>query len=138
MRIVPKDTRQRALAACKTGQYTQEHVAKIYGVCRKTIVNWLKIERTEQRHEPLPRGHKSEAFTDEEKSHLILIVKANPDLTLEQIREKTGKKCSIQTIHNTLKRIGFLLKKHYGPANKSVRISKNHVVNGKNGRRKLQ
>ncbi|MDR1946274.1 MAG: hypothetical protein LBQ51_03810, partial [Desulfovibrio sp.] len=85
MKITPADTRQRALAA-KTGQYTQELVARMFNVCRKTLVNRLKIERTEQRSAPLPRGHKSEAFSDAEKSHLILIIKANPDLTLQQIR----------------------------------------------------
>lgn len=138
MRITPPDTRQRALAACKTGQYTQAHVAEIFGVCRKTIVNWLKIEKTEQRSAPLPRGHKAEAFTDAEKAQLILIVKANPDLTLEQIRKRTGKDCAIQTIHNTLKRLGFVLKKLYEPASRSVKISRNIVVNGKNGKRKLQ
>jgi transposase len=110
MKITPADTRQRALAACKTGQYTQELVARMFNVCRKTLVNRLKIERTEQRSAPLPRGHKSEAFSDAEKSHLILIIKANPDLTLQQIREKTGKNCSIQTIHTTLKRLGLHLK----------------------------
>lgn len=86
----------------------------------------------------LPRGHRAEAFTGAEKARLILIVKANPDLTLEQIREKTGKDCAIQTIHNTLKRLGFILKKHYEPASKSVKISRSLVVNGKNGRRKPQ
>jgi len=122
MRIVPKELRQRAIKAYKTGRYTQAHLAEVYGVTRKTINNWLKIERTEHRSEALPRGHRRECFTEEEKKHLLLLVKNRPDLTLKQLRVMTGKNCTIQTIHNTLHRLGLFLKKLSKPRNKSVRM----------------
>lgn len=137
MRIISKELRQRALTAYKTGRYTQAHLAEVYGVTRKTIGNWLRIERTEQRVEPLPRGHKRESFSEEEKERLIVLIKQRPDLTLEQIRSIMNQKCTIQTVHNTLRRLGFFLKKLSGPANKSVRTSKRPVLTGLSGRNTL-
>ncbi|MDR2503504.1 MAG: IS630 transposase-related protein [Deltaproteobacteria bacterium] len=123
MRIISKELRQRAISAYKTGCYTQEHLAEVYGVARRTIGNWLRIERMEQRMEPLPRGHRRESFSPAEKELLILLMKKQPDMTLEQIRDSMMKTCSIQTVHNTLRRLGFFLKKIPAPVNKQVRIS---------------
>jgi transposase len=133
MRILPKEFRQRAIKAYKTGRYTQAHLAEVYGVTRKTINNWLKIERTEQRYESLPRGHRRESFTEEEKKRLILLVEERPDLTLEQLRAMVGKDCTIQTVHNTLRRLGIFLKKLSGPLSKHVRMLKKHEMNGRYG-----
>jgi transposase len=112
MRIIIKEIRQRAIAAYKTGRFTQAHLAEVYGVTRKTVSNWLRIERTEHRVEPLPRGHKRESFSAEEKERLILLIKQRPDITLYQIREAMGNKCTIPTVHNTLRRLGLFLKKN--------------------------
>ena len=111
MRISSKEFRDRAIEAYKSGCYTQALIAEVFGVTRKTISNWLRIERTEQRTEPLPRGHKRESFTDEEKDRLIQLVKEKPDLTLVQLRTLIGKNCSIKTVHNTLRRLNLYLKK---------------------------
>jgi Transposase and inactivated derivatives len=137
MRIITKELRQRALSAYKTGRYTQAHLAEVYGVTRKTISNWLRIERAEQRVEPLPRGHRRESFSGEEKERLVLLVKQRPDMTLEQLRDSMGKDCTIQTVHNTLRRLGFFLKKLSAPVNKSVRISKKRANPGLSGERAL-
>lgn len=112
MGYIKKEVRQRALAAYKSGDYTQAHLAKVYGVTRKTINNWVRIERTEQRDAPLPKGHRRESFTAEEKQRLLLLVQEKPDLTLEQIRARMGKDCTLATVHNTLRRLGVFLKKN--------------------------
>ena len=112
MRILCKELRQRAIKAYKTGQYTQAHLAEVYGVSRKTINNWVRIERTEHRCESLPRGHRRESFTDEEKKRLTQLVKENPGMTLEQLRATMNKNCTIQTVHNTLRRLDYFLKKN--------------------------
>ena len=133
MSILPKELRQRAIAAYKTGRYTQLHLAEVYGVTRKTIINWLRIERTEHRSEPLPRGHRRESFTDEEKERLMQLVKERPDLTLEQLRAMVGASCTIQTVHNTLRRLGFFLKKLSSPGNKNGRMLERREQNGRYG-----
>ena len=137
MSIIPKELRQRAIAAYKTGRYTQLHLAEVYGVTRKTISNWLRIERTEHRSEPLPRGHRRESFTDEEKKRLMLFVKERPDLTLEQLLVMVGKDCTIQTVHNTLRRLGFFLKKLSRPGNRRARMLKKREQSGRYGNKAL-
>lgn len=126
MRKITPELRQRALEAYKTERYTQAHLADIFGVTRKTINNWVRIERTESRNVPLPKGHRKQSFSEEDKRRLVLLVSERPDLTLEQLRELMGKKCTLPTVHNTLQRLGFFLKKLLGPANKAVRTSKKH------------
>jgi hypothetical protein len=39
-------------------------------------------------------------------------VDKRPDATLEEIREKLGVACTIITIHNTLRRLGYRFKKN--------------------------
>jgi transposase len=114
------------LAAYKTGRHTQSHLADIFGVTRKTINNWVRIERTESRGTPLPKGHRRQSFSEQDKQRLALLVTERPDLTLKQLRELMGKDCTLPTVHNTLQRLGFFLKKLSGPANKTARISKKH------------
>jgi len=43
---------------------------------------------------------------------LSRLVQEQPDATLEQLRERLGVGCSIVTIHNTLKRLGYRVKKN--------------------------
>jgi transposase len=133
MRIIHKELRLRALKAYSTGRYTQSHLAEVYGVTRKTISNWLRIERTEGRVEPLPKGHRRESFTDEEKVLMVELIKAKPDLTLEQIRSLLDKDCTLPTVHNALRRLGCILKKLSGPASKGGKTSSKRVVPGRDG-----
>ena len=125
-KITP-ELRQCALEAYKTGRYTQAHLADIFRVTRKTINNWVRIERAESRHAPLPKGHRRQFFSEEDKQKLVLLVSERPDFTLEQLRESMGKDCTLPTIHNTLQRLGFFLKKLSGPANKAVRTLQKHA-----------
>lgn len=124
---ITKELRQRALAAYATGRHTQSHLADIFGVTRKTINNWVRIERTESRNAPLPKGHRRQSFSEDDKRKLVLLVSERPDLTLEQLRNMMGKECTLPTMHNTLQGLGFFLKKLYGPTNKAVRILKKHA-----------
>ena len=133
MRIIHKELRQRALKAYKTGRYTQAHLAEVYGVTRKTISNWLRIERTESRVEPLPKGHRRECFTEEEKIRVVALVREKPDITLEQIRTVMNKDCTLPTVHNTLRRLGYVLKKLSEPANKNRKMSKKRIMTGQYG-----
>lgn len=127
MKKITSELRQRALEVYKTGRYTQLQIADIFGVTRKTINNWVRIQRTESRNTPLPKGHRRQSFSEEEKQRLVLLVTEKPDLTLEQLRALMGKDCTLPTVHNTLQRLGFFLKKLCGPANKTVRTLKQPV-----------
>ena len=52
------------------------------------------------------RGRKPK-FTAADEQRLRELVEEQPDATLEELRERTGVACSLTTIFNTLKRLGF-------------------------------
>jgi transposase len=66
-----------------------------------------------------------------------LLAKKN-DLTLKELRQATGLKCSLQAINVVLAKMGLTYKKrHSAPASKTVQTSHGHVVAGRNSRRAL-
>ncbi|MEI9998845.1 MAG: hypothetical protein WDO13_06600 [Verrucomicrobiota bacterium] len=55
---------------------------------------------------------KPRSLAPEQVNRLERFVDAHPDATLEQMREKLGAACTIITIHNTLRRLGYRFKKN--------------------------
>ena len=110
MKIAGKDFRRRAVAACQSGEFTREEVAKMFGYTTITIGNWMRTFKKEGRITPLPRGHRAPAFTVGEQQQLRELVRKQPDMTLEEIRTHFGKTCSLPTVSNTLARLGLTLK----------------------------
>jgi len=111
MAIASKELRVKAVDAYKTGKFTQKQLADAYGVHYKTIQNWLKADARGEDQTPKPRGHRPRIFTESEEKELILILNDNPSITLEDIKLKFNKTCSISVIHRTLQRLGFTYKK---------------------------
>ena len=110
MKIAGKDFRRRAVAACQSGEFTREEVAKMFGYTTITIGNWMRTFKKEGRITSLPRGHRAPAFTTGEQQQLRELVWKQPDMTLKAIRTHFGKNCSLPTVSNTLARLGFTLK----------------------------
>jgi len=112
MGIASVDVRARAIAAYEAGNGTQADIAKFYRVDISTFQRWLQRYRATGRASPLPRGHNPPALKQGQMLDLSKLVQDTPDMTLEQLRECLGVTCSIVTIHNTLKRLGFRYKKN--------------------------
>jgi transposase len=51
-------------------------------------------------------------FDSEQINRLTQFVDRHPDATLEQMHEKMGATCTMVTIHNTLRRLGYRYKKN--------------------------
>ena len=111
MGIATADVRVRAIAAYEAGKGSQAEIAKFYGVNISTFQRWLQRYRQTGRAAPLPRGHNPPALDETQTLALSRLVQEQPDATLEQLRERLGVGCSIVTIHNTLKRLGYRVKK---------------------------
>jgi transposase len=111
MGIATAEVRARAIAAYKTGNYTQADIAKAYGVNIVTFQRWLQRYRETGRASPLPRGHNPAAVDEEQMVRLKALVKETPDATLEELREQLGVTCSIVAIHNALQRADYRFKK---------------------------
>ena len=120
MSIASAEVRERAIGAYRSGKGTQEQVAEMFGVCARTFERWWQAYRREGRVAPLPRGHNPPALDKEAMARLDGLLEAQPDLTLEQLREALGSSCTVVTIHNSIKRLGWRYKKNrYAPVNNS-------------------
>ena len=112
MEIATAEVRARAIAAYEAENGSQADIAKFYGVDISTFQRWLQRYRQTGRAAPLPRGHNPRALDEGQVLELGRLVREKPDATLEQLRESLGVTCSLVAIHNTLKRLGYRLKKN--------------------------
>lgn len=112
MSIATPEIRKRAIEAYKEGKGTQQHIADLYGVHLNTFKYWLKDYEKEGRLEPRTRGHMRQALSLEEKEQLRAMVMEKNDLTLEEIRRKLNKSCSLMAIWRELERQGLRYKKN--------------------------
>lgn len=112
MSIATPEIRKRAIEAYKAGKGTQQHIADLYGVHLNTFKYWLKDYEKEGRLAPRTRGHMHQALSPEEKEQLRAMVMDKNDMTLEEMRRKLNKNCSIMAIWRELKRQGLRYKKN--------------------------
>jgi transposase len=115
MKAYSMDLRRRVLAACDRGESTKV-VADRFGVC-PAWVRRLK-QRRRERGEIAPRssgGDRRGKFRGVALEQLSQRVAAQPDLTLEQLREwasgELGIDCSVMAVCRALKQIGLTFKK---------------------------
>jgi transposase len=80
------DLRKAAIASHESGR-TQEEVAEEFGICRKTLCNWLG-RRREGRLAPTPR-RKGTPYKINAGKAARLIAKV-PDMTLKELAGKLG------------------------------------------------
>ena len=120
MGIASREVRERAIAAYEAGGVTQSQVASLYGVDISTFERWWQRYRRTGQSTPLPRGHRHAAYEGDEAQRLDALLQRRPDATLEELRQATGKNCSIMAVHRATRRLDWRYKKsHYGRASKT-------------------
>ena len=112
MTIANKELWIRAVEAYKTGAFTQQRLAKAYRIHYKTIQNWLKADANGEDQTPKQRGCRPRIFNKDEEIELILLIRDNPSVTLEEIKVKFNKNCNTSVVHRTLLRLGITDKKN--------------------------
>ena len=117
------DLRKRVLAVYDCGKYTLKQVAERFEVTARWIQQLRQRRQLEGTIAPHPQNQgRKAAFRGEQLEELNEFVKRHPDATLQEIQEYFSPKvtCSLVTIHNTLKRLGWRYKKkRYEPVNKA-------------------
>lgn len=135
-RTISLDLRERILEAYDEGGATRDEVANRFrvslGMVKKLLQQRRHIGDISARHHLAGRkplvlaGHRQE---------MERLLKAKPDMTLKELRQETGLKCSLQAIHVVLAKMEMTLKKRLCvPANKTAPTSSVRAKGGKNGR----
>lgn len=102
------DLRQRVIGACDAGKGTTE-VARTFGVS-PSWVRRLKQHRRE-RGDIVPRTGGGSRGTKIDRGRLAELVKAQPDATLVELRERLGVSCTPWAIAKALRELELTFKK---------------------------
>lgn len=112
MGITSEETRRRAIAAYREAWGTQDEVARMYGVSLRTFQRWWRQYRRDGSTEPGKRGHRRAVYGGQGLKRLERVLRKYPDATLEELREKTGQRCSLMAVHRAVVRLGYRYKKN--------------------------
>ncbi len=111
MGIATREVRQRAIEAYRSGKGTQQQIADMFGINLRTFVRWWEQFRHHGQLAPKPRGHNPSALDEKEMQTLDRLIRKRPDLTLAQMRDVLGKRCSLVAIHYATIRLDWRYKK---------------------------
>ena len=126
MKAYSMDLRKRVLAVYDSGKYTLKQVAERFQVTTRWIQQLRQRRKLEGTIAPYPQNQgRKPAFRGKGLEEFNEFVKCHPDATLEEIQGHFSGKvtCSLVSIHNTLKRLGWRYKKkRYEPVNRAEKI----------------
>jgi len=131
------DLRERVLSAVDAGEGTQEEIARRFRVsarwirkllARRAATGSIAPEPNGGGRKPLIQGEVAEALRD--------AVRADPDATLEELREATGFTGCLMTVWRAIERLKITRKKSpCGPGSSSTRRSSHSGRSGRSGPR---
>jgi transposase len=124
MNAYSNDLRERVMAVIDKGAMTQEEIMEHFGVCATFIYLLKKRVQETGSVSPKPHGGGMPAkFAGKGLEKIRIYVEKNPDATLYEILEYTGKKASIMAVSRALDRLGFHRKKsRYGHRSRIEKI----------------
>jgi transposase len=112
MATISVDLRQRILKAYDRGDVTREQVAGRFEVSLGMVKKLIRQRR--QTGDIAPCHHRSgrkPIILDSHRRQLRAWLAKQPDLTLEELRDRLGLECTIQAIHYVLADMGLTYKK---------------------------
>ena len=137
MRTLSLDLRERILSSYDNAEGTRAEIARRFRVSLGMVKKLLQQRRGTGDIAPRHRyaGRKPMIVAVHRSQMRSLLAKKN-DLTLKELREAMGLKCSFQAIHVVLGKMGLTYKKrHSAPASRIAPTSREPVVFGASGRR---
>ena len=135
-RTISLDLRERVLAAYDEGESTRDEVAQRFRVSLGMVKKLLQQRRhsgdIRARHHLAGR---KPLILVEHRQEMDRLLKAKPDMSLKELREAMGLKCSLQAIHVVLVKMEMTLKKRLSaPASKTAPTSLGRAKDGKVGK----
>lgn len=131
-RTISLDLRERIMEAYDEGEATREQVAGRFRVSLGMVKKLLQQRRhsgdIRARHHLAGR---KPLIVAEHRQEMDRLLKKKPDMSLKELREALGVKCSLQAIHVVLVKMEMTLKKRLSvPTSKTARISPGRVKAG--------
>jgi transposase len=112
MRAYSLDLRERIVAAVERGEQSIRQIARLFSVSLSCVVRLLQRKRRTGSVQPKPHGgvppRKLDAAAE---ARLLELVRAQPDATLAELRDRLGIPCSLMTIARVLQRHRITRKK---------------------------
>lgn len=125
MRTIFLDLRQRILAAYDKGRDTRQEVARRFEVSLGLVKKLLQQRR--RTGDITPRhcfSGRKPTILPSHHSQMRRLLADKPDLTLPELRQATGLRCTLPAIHYALKKMDLTYKKrHSAPASRTARTS---------------
>lgn len=137
MRTLSIDLRQRILDSYDNDEGTRAEIAHRFRVSVGMVKKLLQQRRCTGDIAPRHRfaGRKPMILPTHRSQIRALLVKKN-DLTLKELRQAMGLRCSLQAIHVVLEKMGLTYKKrHSTPASKTALTSRGRAESGASSRR---
>ena len=112
MKAHSMEFREHVMQAVDKGEFTQEEIARVFGVNVRWIRKLIVRRRETGSVAPLPhRGGPAPKFTPEVDEQLREFIAGHADATLKEIREGCHLDVSLNAISKALRRLGFTRKK---------------------------
>jgi len=115
MKAYSMDLRERVVGALLEGASVRE-VALRFGVSHDTVSRYKSRHEQGQGLSPRPRPGRAPRVGPEQEEAFVLMVRQNPNATLEQMsvlwQERTGVWLPQSTLHDQVRRLGGRFKKN--------------------------
>lgn len=111
MRPYSNDLRERIVAAVDRGEHSLRELATLFTVSLSCIVRLLRRHRDTGAVTPKPHGGGAPPKIDAQNlERLRELLRAQPDATLAELRDRLGVPCSLMAIDRALRRAGITRK----------------------------
>src|SRR3954466_13548495 len=137
MKAYPLELRSRIVAAVDRGVGSLPTVAALFGVSTNCVANYPLLRTTTGSLQPRPNpGGRAPAIGPERYDEVRQLLAAQPDLTLQELRDALGLDCSVASVCRPLKKRNLPRKeKRRTPPSNSATMSRPRARSGPSGRR---
>ena len=112
MKAYPVELRTRIVAAVDRGVGSLPAVAALFNVSINCVANYLRLREQTGSLQPRPyQGGRAPAIPEHRYGEVRQLLAEQPDLTLEQIRDRLHLDCSLAAICRTLHKLDLPRKK---------------------------
>jgi transposase len=137
MKAYSQDLRERVVRAVDRGEQTQEQIAERFGVSTAWIKKLLKRRRETGSIAQKPHGGgRLAVYRGPALARLQRQLAAQPDASLEELRDRTGVKASLMAVLRALARLGVRRKK--SPSGRRSKVGRTWSRSERNGPSGLQ